>query len=180
NFYFQLFLAFDSSGAFTFRAGVLDYFPGATTNVTGPRHREKSLLVTNLATASTGRTGFRLTARRRTRSFANVASLQTRNAQLRCHAVRSVFECDLQVVTKICATLCCTAARPAASAKDVAKTKQVAENVLDATKTRRAPGARTGTAGNACMTKPVVTPALLGVRQHAVGFGSLFEFLFRR
>ena len=70
-----------------------------------------------------------------------------------------------------------TTAAPAT--KHVAKTKQVAENVFDSTKTRARPTrpAR-GAAGNTSMTKPVVTFALLGVGQHAVSFGCFFELFF--
>ena len=123
--------------------------------------------------------GFRLRSGRRAVAFAGFAGFQTRDAQLRGHSVAGFFQRDLQVVTKIGAALRCRAARAAATtAKHIAETKQIAEDVFDATEARRAP-ACAGAAGNSCMTKAVVTLALFGIGQHAVGFGCFLELLFR-
>jgi hypothetical protein len=100
---------------------------------------------------------------------------------LGCHSVRGFFERDFQVVAKIGAALCGTATRAAApTTKYIAKTKQVAEDVFDSTKTGRAPRPCAGRAArNACVTKAVVTLALLGIGEDAVSFGCFLELLFR-
>src|SRR5262249_4038753 len=170
----------DSPRAFTVRTRILDDPSGAATNVAGPRDREKSLLVANLAGAATSRTGLRLASGCGTRAFTGVALLETRNSELRRHAISGFFECELQVVTKIRAALCGGATTATRAAKHIAKSKQVAEDVFDPTKSRCAPRTGTRAARNTCVAKTVIAFALFVIRQHAVGFRRLFEFLFGR
>ena len=100
---------------------------------------------------------------------------------MRRHPVCGFFERDLEVVTEIGAALRRCASRATAPAtKHISKTKQIAEDVFNSTKTGSAPRARAcGATGNSGMTEPVVTLPLLGIREDAVGFGSFFKLLFR-
>ena len=58
-------------------ARVLDHATRATAHVTSSGHGKEALLITNLTTARTSRTGLRLTSRCCARTFARVARLQT-------------------------------------------------------------------------------------------------------
>jgi hypothetical protein len=64
------------------------------------------------------------------------------------------------------------------STKNITKTKKIAEDVFDSTKTRRAP-ALARAAGNSCMPKTIVTLPLISIGKHAVRFSCFFEFFFR-
>jgi hypothetical protein len=122
-----------------------------------------------------------LRTRRCARALTFLARFETRDAQLCGHPVRSVFECDFEIVTKIGAALRRGASLTTApTAKHIAEPKQVAKNVFDSAKTWCTPRARTGTARNARMTEPVITLPLFRVRQNAVSLGCFFKLLFRR
>jgi hypothetical protein len=97
------------------------------------------------------------------------------------HSASSFFECDFQVVAKVRAALRRRATRAAATtAKHVTKTKQVAKDVFDSAEAGCTPRSATaGTAGNACMSKSVVTLTLLCIGEHAVSFGRFLKLVFR-
>jgi len=149
--------------------------------VTRTSDGEEALCISNLASAVTGIAILRLRTWGGAGALTSLATLETRNTQLRGHPVCSVFESDFQVVTKIGPTLRRGASRTTAPAtKHIAKTKQIAKYVFDAAETRRAPGTRTSsTARNARMSEPIVALPLLGIRQHAISLGCFLELLFR-
>ena len=176
----RVLVTLDSPGAVTRLAGILDDAACPATNVTGARHRKEPLLITNLAGAAASRTRFRLRSGFGSRTFTRFARLETRNPELGGHAFRGFFERDLEVVTKIRAALRRTApCATASTAENITKPKQVAENVFNATKSRRTPVSRARTARHTRMPESVVTPALFGIGQHAVRLGGFFKLLFR-
>jgi hypothetical protein len=149
-----------------------------TTGLTGSRYRKESLLITDLARATTVGAVFRLRAVRRAVSLTLFASFKTRDTQLRSHSVVRIFERNLQVVTQIGAALRGRATGASATAtKDVVEPKKIPEDIFDAPETRRSPGL-SGATGNAGMSKVIVTLPLGGIGKHTVGFRQFFELLF--
>ena len=115
----------------------------------------------NLACAFTGATSFRFRAGGGPGTLTSLASFQFGNAQLRGHSDGCLFQSNFEIVTQVSAALGHRPARTRArsGAKHVAKSEQVAENVLDIAKARRAPR-RTRGARYSRMAKPIIAAAL--------------------
>src|SRR5204863_8202545 len=104
---FHLLFALNATSAPTVSAGILHHATCAATGLASPGYRKESLLIANLSAAATVAACLRLGARSSAISFTSFASFQTRNTQLGSHAVIGIFERDLEVVTKVSATLRC-------------------------------------------------------------------------
>jgi hypothetical protein len=142
----------------------------ATTGLTGSRHGKESLLVTDLTGATAVSAAFGLRTVRRSVSLTAFASFKTRDAQLRSHSVVGIFERNLEVVAQVGAPLRGRAAGAStATAKDVVEAKKVPEYIFDTTETGRSPGL-SGAAGNARVSKVIVTLPLGGIGKDTVGF----------
>jgi hypothetical protein len=135
-----LLLAFDASGAAAIAARRLHNPTRASARLTRTSDREETLLVTNLACACAIVAVFRLCSWRRPVALTGLTRFQAGDTEIRGHSMESLFESDLKIVTQVGASLCCrTPPTLASTAKDIAKPKKVAQDIFDATKSRRAP-----------------------------------------
>src|SRR4030095_1162644 len=132
NLNFHLLFALAPPCAPAFLTRMLHDATSTTTGLTGSRYRKESLLITDLARATTVGAVFRLRAVRRAVSLTLFASFKTRDTQLRSHSVVRIFERNLKVITQIGAALRDRATGASATAtKDVVETKKIPEDIFD-------------------------------------------------
>src|SRR6185295_10221388 len=118
----------------------------------------------HLTGATAGLAVFRIGSGSSTNTFTVLARFESRNAQLRRHAVRCFLECYFQVITQISPTLCRRPARSRASAAEhITKTEQITKNVFYSAEAGCAP-AGAGTARDTSVSKAIITSPLLGIR----------------
>src|SRR5579883_110788 len=152
------------------------HFSVAAAGSAGPPHSEETLLVEQFASPVAGRAGGGAAARFSPRPMAAVAALHSRHLDLGGHPEDRLLEADLQVVAHVFAALGPVAPAPTA-AEQVAEAEKVTQNVAEI---REGPSVETGRrrALQARVPVAIISRPLLRVAQHAVGFRSLFEFLF--
>src|SRR5207249_11362749 len=91
-------------------------------------------------------------------------------------SLRGFFQGDLDIEAKIRAAL--HVATSPVCAKDVVKAEEIPEYILESRKSAEA-AAACRRAAHAGVTETILVRALIRFAQHAVGFGCLFELLFR-
>jgi hypothetical protein len=171
-------LARDTALASTMRAGIDDQFARALAGATAARYREKALLIAYLPAARAGGAGDGCLARSRAAAFALVALFQSPHLHLLGDAKHGFLELESEILAQIGAALC---ARTAPPPEHVAKTEEVAEDIVKIIEHCGVESAVARTAGNSRVTKAIVARALLAVGENGIGFAAFLEaFLGRR
>src|SRR6185503_9162376 len=101
NLHFHLLFALEASNTTAFLTRIFHHATSTTTGLTGSRHGKESLLITDLAGATTVGAVFRLRPVRRSAPLTVFASFKTRDAQLRSHSVEGIFQRNLEIVTQV-------------------------------------------------------------------------------
>src|SRR5262249_40599322 len=140
-----------------------DDLPCSMTLTARASDAEESLLETDLTIPVARRAGGRTRAFLRAASAAFAAWFVPRYFDLLCCAERGFFERQIQIVTEVGATLYARA--PAATAKEVAETEDVAKDVAEIGENVRVEASETTRgAANTRVTKAVIASSLLRVR----------------
>ena len=158
-------------------AGIAHDLAAAVAGMAGAPHRQKTLLIEDLAAAVAGGAGGGSAARFGAGGAATVASFHARRLDLGGHAEDRVLETDLQVVAQIFAALRPVAAAAGPAAEQIAESEEIAQNIAEV-RERVGVEALRRRILQAGMAVAIVGGALLRVAQDAVGFGGLFELLF--
>ena len=146
---------------------------GSVALTAGSAYREEALLIPYLAGAVTsGAAGWILTFRGPT-SFAGGAGILTRNLDFGLQAEGSLAKGNLQIVPEVRASLRTAAA---AASENIAKPEKFAENIAEIAKRGGVETAESSL--QSAVPVSIVTRALVGVAQNAVGLGRLLEFFF--
>ena len=158
-------------------ARILDDLSGPTACRTRSGNAEKTLLESNLpvtaARGARGRPGTSLASA----AVALRAGLMTRVLNLFLRTESGFFESQFEIVTKVRSTLT-PFASTTATAKEIAESEDVAENVAEIGKDVGVESTETAGAANSGMTEAVIAGALLGVAEDSIGFSSFLELLF--
>src|SRR5262249_41221246 len=141
----------------------------------GARDGEESLLESNLAIPVTGRTC------RRTGTFFSARAVAFTTAFVPRHfypgrgAEGGFFESEIQIVTKIRATLYAVAA--AARSEDITEAEKISENVAEVGKNIWIETAKTARRriADTSVTEPVILSSFLRIAQNGIGFGRFFK-----
>src|SRR5215469_5299145 len=178
NFGFHRLRSHDASLAFAFRAGIGNHRASALTRRAGAGNAEEALLIADLATSTTGAAGHGLAAGA-SGTCAGIAVLVTTVGDFLFRAEHRFFEFERDVFAKIGAALCPRTAARSAATEQVAKAKELAENIVEILE-------HAGVKANPCacptdpgMPEAVVEAALLRIGQHRVGLAAFLKFFFR-
>src|ERR1019366_5256499 len=181
DFYRDRALARNAALASALRAGIDDQFARTLAGAAGARDGEEALLITHLPAPGAGGAGDGHFARSHAASFALVAFLQPPHLYLLGDPKRGFLELQAEIFAQIGAALCARTAASALCAEQVAKSEQVAEDVLEIVEHRGIESAVAArAAGNSRVTEAVVARALLAVGENRVGFAALLKALFGR
>src|ERR1019366_5019929 len=181
NFYRDRALASDAAVASALGAGIDDQFARALAGAAGARNGEEALLITHLPASSAGSAGDGRLARSHTASFALVALFQPPYLHLLGDAKHGFLKLESEVLTQIGPTLGARTAASPLPAEHIAKSEEVAEDVVEIVEHRGVESAVAArTAGNSRVTKAVIARALFAVGENRVGFAALLEALFGR
>src|ERR1700756_1183313 len=175
NAYLDRVLALHASIAAACLARVRNHRSRSATNVTRPRNREESLLITNLPSPLALLACRRTPSARRTYPAAIDAYLHAANRYFRLLTKDCLFEFNRLVKPQIAALL---RARLSPAAATHVEAEQVAKNIAQVLEVNKRVAALRG-AGYASVPKTVVCRALVGITQHLIRFAALFELLFR-
>src|SRR5579883_1023006 len=163
------------------RTWVGNHLAGTFASRAGPRNAEESLLITNLAATAAGAASLRGLARSNTRTRALLTGLVLANFHFFRNAEYRFFEIEIDILAQIRTALCARAPAPtAASAKEIAKAEQVAEDIAEILEDHGVEIHSTTTCGRsyACMTVAVIGSTLLRIGQHRIGFRTFLKSLF--
>src|SRR5438445_10526055 len=145
-----------------------------------PRDSEKSLRVTQLATATAGLASLNAGAFFRACAVASLAVFLARQLDLGSHSRGGFLERERHVVAQVGSALCsATPATAAASSKQILEAKKISENVVEILEDGAVETLTGACAGKSRVTVGVVNLSLLSVAQDAVSFGALAELHFR-
>src|ERR1035441_2174806 len=158
------------------RAGIDDQFARALAGTAGARNGEESLLITHLPASRAGGAGDGRLARSRAAAFALVALFQPPHLHLLGDAKCGFLKLESDIFAQIGPALCARTAASALPAKHVAKSEEIAEDVVEIVEHRGVESAVAArTAGNSRVTKAVIARALFAVGENCVGFAALLE-----
>src|SRR5450830_1781572 len=153
---FQRLVALDATGAAAWRAGVGDDLAAAMAFRAGLLDAEETLLHAHLAVATAGTAGGWRGARLGAAAVARVALVPARHADGRVEAVRSLLQCNFQVVAQVGATVHLWTGIAAASTSTANHVRV-----------------------HASVTIAVIRIALFRIGQHLVGFFDFLKLFFR-
>lgn len=175
NLYFERRFGRDGLLATALRAGILDHDSGAVADGTSARDAEEALLVAHLSAAVAlfaGDGGF---AGRCTSAMTLSAGFAMTYGYFLRYAEDGFFERESQIFTNIVSALCARATT--ARTKDIAKAKEVSEDVGEILEIRWIESAEASGATDAGVAELVIARAFVGVAEHGVGFAALLEAL---
>ena len=160
-------------------AFVLDDLAGTVALAAGSCDGEESLLEADLPVTVAGGTG------RRTRAFFSAAAVALRTGlvpgylDLCRHSKCSIFESEVEVVSKIGTALHARAA--ASCTEQIAETKEITKNVAEISKHVRVEPAKAARcrAGDTGMPEPIVLCTFLRIAQNRIRFRRFLELFFR-
>jgi hypothetical protein len=164
----------DSPLPFALGTWVGDDAARALTGGTSAGHAEESLLVAHLPASRAGAAGDRSFAGSRTRTAAFFTGFMAADYDLRLFAKDRLLELQSDVFAQIRTALGAgTTAR--ASAKKIAETEEVSENLAEVVKDCGINSRRASNPAYSGVAEAVVGASLVGVRQNGIGFTALLE-----
>src|ERR1035438_8653783 len=179
HFGFDLALAQQAAFALALRAGIGDYVARALAGGAGTSDAEEALLIADLAASIARAASDGSFAGGGPGPAAGVAGLMAADIDGLVGAEYGFVKFEVQIFAQIGSALSAAAAASALS-KHVAEAEDVTENIaeiLEDSGIESSGGPRSS--AQAGVAEAVVERALLGVRENGVGFGDLFEFVFR-
>src|ERR1019366_324360 len=179
NLYRDRALARDAAMASALRAGIDDQFARPLAGAAGARNGKEALLITHPPAPRAGGAGDRRLARSHTAAFALVALFQPPHLHLLGDAKHGFLKLEGEIFAQIGPALGARTAASPLPAEHVAKSEEVAEDVVEIVEYRGVESAVAARpAGNSRVTKAVVACALFAVGENRVGFAALLEALF--
>src|ERR1035438_8728410 len=124
-------LARDAAMASALRAGIDDQFARALAGAAGARYGEESLLITHLPASAAGSAGDGRLARGCAAAFAQVALFQSPHLHLLGNAKYGFLKLESDIFAQIGPALGARTAASLLPAKHVAKSEEVAEDVVE-------------------------------------------------
>ena len=168
----------DAALPFAFRARIGDHAAGPLTGRTRTGDAEESLLIAHLSSPVAGAAGGWAFARGRPGAAAILAGFVAANSDLSLGTEECFFKLERQILAQVRATLHAAAPPATTPAKQVAKSKELPEDVVEiledaGIKTHPLPGA-----AEAGMPVAIVNGALFRVGKNRVSLTDFLEFLF--
>ena len=172
-------LSRDAAMASALGTRIDDQFARTLAGAAAARYGKEALLIPHLPAPAAGGAGDGRLARSGAAAFALVALFQSPHLYLLGDAKDSFLELESEIFAQVGAALCARTAAPALAAEHVAKSEQVAEDVVEIVEHRGVESAVAArTAGNSRVTEAVVACALLAIGKNRIRFAAFLEALF--